>query len=850
MALCLSLSLYLNATKRNVSNTSDSGPGSLRQAIADASNGDTITFTANGAIILSSALDASKNLTIIGPGANKLSISGNNSVEIFKENAYALNTFYVSGLEIKNAYSSSYGAAFDFAGANITIKDCNIHHNSGSGYGIAISLWSVGSSLYIENTSIHSNTCTGYASGIYIKEGGDLTIKNSTLYANNGLFHGQAIMVEGSHVSLTNVTIAGTTGGNDVIFVEDYEDHMSHTLIKSASVNFSNCIIDNTVKNYTFSGLSNNTVTSGGYNICNDNSLSSDLTSTGDQNNKIALLDPNGIQNNGGTTPTVALQCGSPAINAGSLVLSKDQRGNSRVGTPDIGPFESNILAVNYTVSVSGNTLTSNESGAAYQWLKDNAILNGATQNSYTASAAGKYSVIISKYGCGDTSENKSIVIQQQLGWKSISAGSISVTGLKNDGTIWAWGGNLFGNLGLGHSNDEYLPVQIGSDNNWTQISGGLFHTLALQNDSSLWAWGSNFYGQVGDGTSNPVAVPTKISSDKWIAIFAGGVNSFAIKADGTLWAWGDNGYNQVFAGNTSDQLDFMQIGTSTWKKISGGSNHVMGIKSDNTLWAWGDNYYGQFGDGSNSASANPVQIGNQQWKDLAAGKDHTIAIQSDGTLWAWGNNLYGGLGTGNTNAVNTPLQIGVENTWNTVYAPNFSSYSFALKNDKSLWSWGVNYYGQLGAGTHNDIYTPLKIGSDSWDIITLGTDFSMGIKSSNSSSYCGTGYNGYGQLGTNNITDTIIFICDGDINTSVSDLSSKSMIKLYPNPNNGNFLIQTPLPGNFEIVNELGQTIQSFQLNTENNYTINVINLESGLYFLRGNSNGKQLTEKIIVLN
>lgn len=97
--------------------------------------------------------------------------------------------------------------------------------------------------------------------------------------------------------------------------------------------------------------------------------------------------------------------------------------------------------------------------------------------------------------------------------WKMVAAGANSSFGIKTDGTLWAWGQNDKGQLGIGAiTADQFTPVQIGTANNWDKIAAGFEHAIALKIDGSLWAWGNNEYGQLGNGTTtssySPILIP------------------------------------------------------------------------------------------------------------------------------------------------------------------------------------------------------------------------------------------------------------------------------------------------------------------------------------------------------
>jgi|GEM_PF-921742 len=274
--------------------------------------------------------------------------------------------------------------------------------------------------------------------------------------------------------------------------------------------------------------------------------------------------------------------------------------------------------------------------------------------------------------------------------WSAISAGYYYTLALKRDGTLWSWGYNEYGQLGDGTTNDRYNnPARIGSDTDWAAISTGYYHSLALKSDGSLWAWGRNVSGQLGDGTTTNKSSPTRVGADTdWAYISAGGWgHSLAIKSDGTLWAWGCNDSGQLGDGTTTSKTSPVKIGTDTdWVAVSGGYYYSLALKSDGTLWAWGYNQSGQLGNGTTNPTPTPVRIGTDtNWAVIEAGGDHSLAIKSDGTLWAWGNNGTGKLGDGTKVDKSSPVRIGTDTNWVSVAAEG--SHSLGIRSDGTLWA-------------------------------------------------------------------------------------------------------------------------------------------------------------------
>ena len=299
--------------------------------------------------------------------------------------------------------------------------------------------------------------------------------------------------------------------------------------------------------------------------------------------------------------------------------------------------------------------------------------------------------------------------------WASISASMANTLAIKNDGSLWAWGDNSSGQLGngtFGPSNSRNSPVQIGIETNWSSICASVEHTIAIKTDGSLWAWGINSSGQLGVGTTAPFSdSPVQIgTATNWASISASNSHNIAIKTDGSLWAWGNNSYGQLGVGDTYDRNSPVQVGTATnWASISSGDAHTLAIKNDGSLWAWGENVFGQLGVGDTSNRNSPVQVGTAtNWGSISSGSGHNIATKTDGSLWAWGYNYYGQLGDGTRSDKSTPMQIGIETNWSSICTSD--EHTIAIKTDGSLWAWGWNSNGQLGDGSITDKYIPTQI--------------------------------------------------------------------------------------------------------------------------------------------
>jgi alpha-tubulin suppressor-like RCC1 family protein/outer membrane protein assembly factor BamB len=286
---------------------------------------------------------------------------------------------------------------------------------------------------------------------------------------------------------------------------------------------------------------------------------------------------------------------------------------------------------------------------------------------------------------------------------------------IQTNGTLWAWGLNDRGQLGVGNTNVQRIPTRVGTASNWFQVEAGAAHVLALRRDGTLWAWGANSAGQLGNGSTNGSLEPVRIGTDSaWVEVRAGGHFSLARRADGTIWAWGTNNFGQLGVGNTAVQRAPVQVTNGVWTNMSAGVFHSLAVNGSGQVGAWGRNNQGQLGNGFsiyNSETGNedsPILSSPGATRRVEAGHFHSFAIRADGTLWAWGANHHGQLGNGqrgssvNTNDANSsvPVPIRPDLQWLSVDAAN---HSLGMTLDGRVWAWGWNNSGQVGNGTGGD---------------------------------------------------------------------------------------------------------------------------------------------------
>ena len=216
-----------------------------------------------------------------------------------------------------------------------------------------------------------------------------------------------------------------------------------------------------------------------------------------------------------------------------------------------------------------------------------------------------------------------------------------SCAAIKTDGTLWTWGANNNGQLGLGNTTTYSSPKQVGALTTWASIAAtGQAATAtfigAIKTDGTLWTWGVNNVGQLGLGNLTNYSSPKQVGAlTTWSKVFCITGNMFAIKTDGTLWAWGQNTAGVLGLGNTTAYSSPKQVGAlTTWATFPNGcspNSFIQIIKSDGSLWAWGNNAtYGQLGLGNTTSYSSPVQVGAvTTWISAAIGQQFTLAIRT-----------------------------------------------------------------------------------------------------------------------------------------------------------------------------------------------------------------------------
>lgn len=400
--------------------------------------------------------------------------------------------------------------------------------------------------------------------------------------------------------------------------------------------------------------------------------------------------------------------------------------------------FVNSLNNLNWLFAPAADVTMIREGAAHTIFLKSDGTVWTAGQNNYGELGIGSHVYKVAPnqvHGPGD--------VGYLTGITAVAGGNEMSVALKNDGTVWTWGLNYHGSLGDGSSSDSSTPVQVhgpgdvGFLTGITAISSAGSQVLALKNDGTVWAWGFNLFGMLGDGTTSDSNVPVQVHGVGDVgfltgvsAVASGSFVSMALKSDGTVYMWGHGAQGQMGNGSNSDSHVPVQVhGVGNVGFLTGitaidaSYEEGFAVKSDGTLYGWGYNFYGILGDNTTTNRNVPVQVhgpGNVGFLtnviDVASGIYQTTALKSDGTVWTWGQNFDAQLGDGTT--TNSPVPVQVHGPGNVGYFTGATSIAngngesvFATRSsDNTQWGWGIDGVGQLANCNTGQFSTPQMV--------------------------------------------------------------------------------------------------------------------------------------------
>ncbi|MGI6192918.1 MAG: RCC1 domain-containing protein [Christensenellales bacterium] len=235
-------------------------------------------------------------------------------------------------------------------------------------------------------------------------------------------------------------------------------------------------------------------------------------------------------------------------------------------------------------------------------------------------------------------------------------------------------------------------------------VAAGDDHSLYVDENGSLYAWGSNIYGQLGTAEYEEIVYPKQtLPGRKIVAIAAGSRHSLALTDKGELYACGEGALANALEG--TETIGGWKLVMKGVKSISAGSLHSLVLTEKGDVYAFGKSNSGALGDGTKTARTKPVKVMTGAVA-VEAGGNVSFAIKKNGDLYAWGSGSNGALGTGKTENALKPVRV-----MRSVASVSTSGrHTLIVKKDGSLYGCGQNDFGQLGSEKGGMVKTPVRI--------------------------------------------------------------------------------------------------------------------------------------------
>jgi len=372
-------------------------------------------------------------------------------------------------------------------------------------------------------------------------------------------------------------------------------------------------------------------------------------------------------------------------------------------------------------------------------------------------------------------------------GVEKFSCGDSTTAVIKFDGSLWMWGDNSRGECGQNSSVPAYsIPVQVCIGNTWLDVAISQSTTIAVRSDNTLWAWGNNAQGSVGNNSVLNVSSPTQIGIGRnWKKVAKGGETSYAWSLPAKpliLWSWGA-GASGVNGNNSTENVSVpVQIGTyNVYKTLINNTNTNGFVLENGTVYGWGSNGAGNYGIGTSVNASSPTVLSYNDFIQLELGG--SIGLKANNTLWTWGYNYAGARGQNNNQNTSMPVLVNSGSTKTVAKVTSALRFGGYIANDRTGWAAGFNAFGALGNNNVTNRSSFTQVGLIHLQDMKFGIAHGLYHRSAQASyndTLWACGQNSYGQLGTNKqvslsspvqvLTDVNKFSCGWYTNAAIKN--------------------------------------------------------------------------------
>jgi alpha-tubulin suppressor-like RCC1 family protein len=284
--------------------------------------------------------------------------------------------------------------------------------------------------------------------------------------------------------------------------------------------------------------------------------------------------------------------------------------------------------------------------------------------------------------------------------WLQVSTQNEVICGIRDGGSLWCWGSNLGGRVGVGSADDKASydePKRVLADTQFRSVDVGNHAVCAVSSDDQLWCWGSNLYGSVGDGTNTDASSPVQVGADTaWDSVSSGKTITCALDTDHNEWCWGGAEKGQRENAKPNPRIPGERKDTSlTWSAIDVSGHYLCGLDTETNLRCDFDDEIG---------------LGVNTWQSFGYGGSSLCAINEVRTLFCVGGNDNGSLGTANFRDSSIMIKVAGPDQWVAVSVGE--GENCGIDRDGAAWCWGAtaNKSGQDDAVGLIDPSVPMKI--------------------------------------------------------------------------------------------------------------------------------------------